>query len=158
MKIILIAAMTKGKVIGKNNDLPWHIPEEFDHFKKVTKGKPLIMGKRSFESLGPKGLPGRDLIVMSNTLKVGPGYQVARNRDEALGLAKNASEVMIGGGTKIYEEFLPIADEMILSTIHRNYDGDTFFPDFNPAHWKIVREDIHDLFTIQYFARIHVET
>jgi dihydrofolate reductase len=150
--------MTKEKVIGKNNKLPWHIPTEFAHFKKATLGKPLIMGKRSFESLRQMGLPGRDLIVMSNTLATGGGYKVARNRDEALALADNASEVMIGGGTKIYEEFLPIADQMILSTIRHNYDGDTFFPEFNSGNWKVVREDIYDLFTIQYFERIHADT
>ncbi len=155
MKITIISAMTKDKVIGKNNALPWHIPEEFAHFKRTTLGKPLIMGKRSFESLGPNGLPGRDIIVVSSTLEAGTGCKVARSLEEALALANNANEVMIGGGTKIYEQFLPIADAMILSTIHQNYPGDTFFPDFDPSLWKTVRKDIHDQFTIQYLERSH---
>ncbi|MDD5146159.1 MAG: type 3 dihydrofolate reductase [Candidatus Pacebacteria bacterium] len=142
MIISIIAAVADNMVIGKNNALPWHLPADFEYFKKVSLGKPIIMGARTFESIG-KALPGRTNIVLSNN----PSYRadgclVASDLEAALKLAEPADEVMIGGGASVYKQFLPLADKMYLTFVHHNFEGDTFFPEFDNNHWQeIFRED-----------------
>lgn len=162
MDITIIAAMAENRVIGNNNKLPWHIKEELQHFKAATIDKPIIMGRKTFESLGNKLLPNRKNIILSReTISLPVGAYLADNIDSALELAKtdesnkdnNIKEVMILGGANIYKQFLKIADKIILSVINKSYDGDTFFPEFDLNIWKLESEDKRELFTIKTYIK-----
>ena len=145
MKISLIAAMAKNRIIGKDNQMPWHLPADLKHFKQVTLGKPVIMGRKTYESIG-KALPGRENIVISRK----EDYQlvdacVVPNCDDALAVAKKTSDdVMIIGGGSIYKEFLPQATGLFLTFIDFDTQGDTQFPDWDPyGPWKEVDRVAH---------------
>lgn len=152
--ISAIAAMAQNRVIGKDNALVWHIPEDFKYFKRTTLGKPIIMGRKSFESLG-NPLPGRPNIVISRSgnhqsseNKDGPFY--ATTIEEAISLGKklaaelNQSEIFIIGGGEIYKQTLNQLDRLYLTIIHRDYQGDAFFPVFDSEKWHILQEDTHE--------------
>lgn len=143
-KISLIAAMAKDRVIGKDNDMPWHLPADLQHFKRVTLGKPVIMGRRTFESIG-RPLPGRKNIVISrNTLWSHEGVEVVSSPELALELVSDVDEVMIIGGGNIYQQFLPKADNLYLTFIDLTVDGDTRFPDWTKAGtWQQVTSESH---------------
>nr|WP_136250545.1 type 3 dihydrofolate reductase [Ningiella ruwaisensis] len=145
MKISLIAAMAKNRVIGKDNEMPWHLPADLKHFKSVTMGLPVIMGRKTYESIG-KALPGRENIVISRN----KSYQlndacVVPNAEDALAVAqKTANEVMVIGGGKIYELFLPEAQQLFLTFIDLDVEGDTQFPDWTAnANWKEIESHSH---------------
>ncbi len=129
MKIIIIAAMAANRVIGRENTIPWHLPQELDFFKKTTMGHPLIMGRKTHESIG-RPLPGRRNIVLSSSEKIFPGCERAASLEEGLVSCKNEEKVFIVGGAKVYELGLKIADTMILTILDREVEGDTYFPDF----------------------------
>lgn len=148
MKLSLIVARAANGCIGRNNKLPWYLPEDLKYFKKVTFGKPIIMGRKTWESLkGP--LPGRTNIVISRQ----PGYQadgikVVHSLQEAIALAESIAliddidEVVVIGGAQIYAEALPCADILYLTEVHAEVDGDAFFPPYNGEEWQVVgRED-----------------
>lgn len=155
MEVIIIAAVAKNGVIGKKNSLPWHLPEEFKHFKKCTTGFPIIMGRRTFESIGKKPLPNRLNIVLSRHLPAGEGYRVAASIDEALALCTGFPKAFIIGGARVYQEALKegIVDTMILSELHKAYDGDTFFPPWDRASWHLITEEEHEGFTIRTYTK-----
>ncbi len=137
MKISMIAAMAKNRVIGMNNKMPWHLPADLKHFKAVTLGKPVVMGRKTYESIG-KALPGRtNIVITSNKSYSLPDAKVADSCDKAIKLAAEQSkEVMIIGGGKIYETMLPKADRLYLTFIDLAVDGDTYFPDYESvAQW-----------------------
>lgn len=145
MKISLIAAMAEDRIIGRDNQMPWHLPADLKHFKSITLGKPVIMGRKTYESIG-KALPGRQNIVISRK----PNYQlsdacVVPNCEDALAVAqKSADDVMIIGGGTIYEAFLAQATHLHLSFIKLNVDGDTRFPDWNAVGpWKEISREAH---------------
>lgn len=134
MIISIIAAVADDWVIGDKNDLPWHLPADFRYFKKQTSGKPIIMGQRTFESIGARPLSGRKNIILSQDKNYrSEGCFVAHNLEGALSLAKPAQEAMICGGASVYKQFLPLADRLYLTIIHYHFSGDTIFPavDFN---------------------------
>lgn len=136
MKISLVAAVSKNNVIGNKGKLPWHLPADMHHFRELTMGKPVIMGRKTFESIG-KPLEGRESIVMTSD----PNYQaegrvVVHSIEEALKAAEGNEEVVIIGGGKIYEEFLPQADRIYLTEIHQDFEGDTYFPEFDQNEWQ----------------------
>lgn len=144
-----IAAMAHNRVIGVANGLAWHIPEDFKYFKKTTLGKPIIMGRKTYESFG-KPLPGRPNIVISRTSQepLGPdGPFFVQSIDEALALAKQKAadlktqEIFIIGGGQIYHDTLPITQRLYLTIIDRDYEGDTYFPDFDWKEWETVSEE-----------------
>ncbi|WP_299264252.1 type 3 dihydrofolate reductase [uncultured Psychrosphaera sp.] len=143
-KISLIAAMAKDRVIGKDNDMPWHLPADLQHFKKVTLGKPVIMGRRTFESIG-RPLPGRKNIVITRNLDWShDGVEVVSSPESALDLVSDVGEVMIIGGGNIYQQFLPQADTLYLTFIDLQVDGDTHFPDWlEVADWQQVSHEQH---------------
>ncbi len=147
--------MTNQKVIGKDNEIPWHIPEELQYFKSKTIGKPIIMGRKTFDSIGRRLLPGRKTIILTRdeTGMKNSAYIVASSIDEALIKAGYAEEVMIIGGAKIYEQFLSKASKLYLSIIRKNYEGDTYFPIYNNLKWKLVFKSIKLDFTIKTFER-----
>ncbi|MGB4108067.1 MAG: dihydrofolate reductase [Alphaproteobacteria bacterium] len=148
-----IAAMARNRVIGTNNGMAWHIPEEFKYFKRTTMGKPIIMGRKSYGSLG-KTLPGRPNIVISRSTQeppLGPdGPFFVKTVDEAIRLAEekacelNVDEIFITGGGQIYQDTLPVTRRLYLTVIDRDYEGDTYFPEFDRDEWKTVSEDKRD--------------
>lgn len=146
MLISLIAAMADNGVIGKDGKMPWHLPEDLRYFKAQTLGKPVIMGRKTWESIGAKPLPGRDNFVISrNPDYNAEGAIVVGSLDEALSLVEWADEVMIAGGGQIYAEALALADRLYLTEVHIETDGDARFPAFNGGEWvEISREDRTD--------------
>lgn len=140
MKIAMIAAMAADRVIGKDNKMPWHMPADLQHFKAVTLGKPVVMGRKTFESIG-KPLPGRRNLVLSRTKPQDiAGVEWINSVDEALALLAGAPEIMIIGGAELYRQCLPIADRLYLTLIDAQLDGDTHFPDYSANEWQTVSE------------------
>ena len=141
MIISMIAAMANNRVIGLDNKMPWHLPADLQHFKKVTTGKPVIMGRKTFESIG-RPLPGRrNIIITRNSEYTAQGIEVVTTPDAALELVTIAEEVMIIGGGNIYEQFLPKAERLYLTFIDLDVKGDTQFPDYNKvANWYVKEE------------------
>lgn len=135
--ISLITAMTKKQVIGKDGKMPWHIRDELMYFKQTTMGKPMVMGRKTFDSIGRRLLPGRQTIILSTIETPGEGYQVARNTEEALRLAGDVPELMIIGGATLYEQFLPLANKLYISWIKQDYAGDTYFPKLDWQQWQL---------------------
>lgn len=145
MQISMIAAMDLNRGIGSNGKLMWCIPEDMRHFRKMTLGRPVIMGRRTFESLA-KPLNGRTNIVLSGDLGFFPkGATLARNPEDALQRARDtgAEEVVIIGGQQIYELFLPRADALYLTTVHETFpDADVFFPEISVQDWSVTDQRV----------------
>ncbi|MEE2934118.1 MAG: dihydrofolate reductase [Pseudomonadota bacterium] len=137
MTLSLIVAMAKNGVIGRGDALPWHIPEDLKHFKSITMGKPIIMGRRTWDSLG-RILPGRPHIVLSRDPNFAvDGVSSAHTLEDALTIAESLTEheIMIIGGAEIYRAALCYVNCIYLTEIHRSISGDTFFPRFNRDAW-----------------------
>ena len=148
-RIALVVAVAENGVIGWQGGLAWHQSSDLKFFRKVTMNKPLIMGRKTFESIG-KPLDGRDNIVITrNSAFEAPGILVAANLDDALGLAREKAqergvdEISIIGGAQIYALALPRADRIYLSEIHSSPDGDTFFPEIDKAQWRETSRERH---------------
>jgi dihydrofolate reductase len=142
--VSLIAAVAENGVIGADNDLPWHIPSDFAFFKRMTLGKPLIMGRKTFESIG-RPLPGRTNIVVTRQHGYQPdGVIVIDDLDAALAHARSIAEadgvdeIMIGGGGQIFQAALPLADRLYVTHVDAEPDGSTHFPRIEAAEWKVV--------------------
>jgi dihydrofolate reductase len=136
--ISLIAAMARNRVIGKDNAMPWHLPADLAHFKRVTMGKPVIMGRNTFESIG-RPLPGRKNVVISRNPDYQPeGCVVVSSIDAAIDECVDSDEVMIIGGGQLYQAMLPRADRLYLTLIEAELDGDTQFPDYTEYGWEVV--------------------
>lgn len=132
----LIAAVAENGVIGAKGALPWRLPDELAHFKRTTLGKPVLMGRRTFESLG-RALSGRTNVVVSRARDfTAPGALVARDLDAALALVADAPEVVVIGGAALYAEALPRAQRIYLTRVHARPDGDVHFPELDPADWR----------------------
>lgn len=150
IKISLIAAMSENRVIGVNNTMPWHIPEELQYFKRLTMGKPMIMGRKTFDAIGRKLLPGRKTIVLSHDQDFDfVGVTVAHSVTGAIQAAGDAAEVMIVGGAGVYKEFLPLAQTIYLSVIPQHYIGDAFFPELDFGIWNLTSQEQHEKFCAQ---------
>lgn len=135
MIISIIAAMDRNHLIGNKNQLPWHLPADFSHFKSVTMGKPIVMGRKTFESIG-KPLPGRKNIVLSRNAEMKfEGADCVSDFDQAISLVSGVEEVMIIGGSAIYEMLLPEVDRMYLTYVDAEFTGDAWFPDFDKNQW-----------------------
>ena len=144
MKISLVVAASQNNVIGRDNQLPWHLPEDLEYFKSVTMDKPILMGRRTFDSIG-RPLPGRRNIVITRDLEWdAEGVEVVHSVDDALaaGSLANSDEIMIIGGAQIYRECLPIADRLYLTRVEAEIDGDAFFPDIDVKQWRKLSEKI----------------
>lgn len=148
MKVAMIVAMAENRVIGRNNKLPWYLPKDLQYFKQVTMGKPILMGRKTYESIG-RPLPGRTNIVMTRDpdWKV-EGVKTVHSLEEAMNLAASIAEIdgqqelMIIGGDQIYQTALPRVDRIYLTEVHAEVEGDTYFPDFDRGGWaEIGRED-----------------
>ena len=135
-RVTLVAAVAANRVIGTRGALPWRLPEDLKHFKALTLGHPIVMGRKTWESLG-RALPGRVNIVV--TRKPGyqaPGAHVASSLEGALALCAGEPAVFVIGGGGLYAAALPLADAMVLTEIHRDYDGDAHFPPYDRAAWR----------------------
>ena len=141
--IYLVAAVAANGIIGAGGKLPWQLPGELQHFKRLTMGHPIIMGRRTWESLG-RALPGRENIVVTTT----PGYEapgaaVASSLDAALALCFDEPVAFVIGGTRLFEAALPLARGMVLTEIQRDYKGDTFFPAWDRSLWRETQREAH---------------
>ncbi len=146
MKVSLIAAAAENGVIGKDNALPWHLPDEYRYFRRVTEGHWVIMGRNTWESRG-KPLPKRVNVVVTSRENFSPeGAKVVRSLSEGLALAEQAgeTEAFVIGGTRLYAEALELADRLYLTRVHGVFEGDTYFPEFDPAQWKAVSSERHE--------------
>lgn len=148
MRLSLIVAMAKGNVIGVNNSLPWHLPEDLQYFKAVTMGKPLIMGRKTFESIG-RPLPGRvNIVVTRNAAWHFEGVTTVNTLEGAIEVAKTVSEssnqeqteVMIIGGAEIYRQALAFVTRLYVTEVELTIEGDAFFPEIRPDNWLMVKE------------------
>lgn len=130
VKLIGMVAMTAERVIGIGNDLPWHLPEDLKLFKQTTSGHPIVMGRKTYESIG-RPLPNRQNIVITRDLGwSAEGVEVVHSAEEIYNLKLQDTDVYIIGGAEIYKVFLPYLDELLVSEVHGDYDGDTYFPEF----------------------------
>ncbi|RJE75668.1 diacylglycerol kinase [Pseudoalteromonas sp. MSK9-3] len=145
MIISMIAAMAHNRVIGQDNKMPWHLPADLQHFKRITLNKPVIMGRKTFESIG-RPLPNRrNIIISRNSDYYAEGIEVVTSADAALELAAGTEEVMIIGGGLVYEQFLPLCERLYLTFIDLHVEGDTRFPDYEEvADWAVVDTQSHE--------------
>lgn len=140
-----IAAVARNGVIGVRNTLPWHLPADLKHFKHLTLGKPILMGRATHQSLG-RPLPGRDNIVITRDLAYpAPGCTLVHSVDQALAVANGAEELMVIGGAQLYAQLLPQAQRLYLTLVHGHYAGDAYFPRYEPAHWHELSRDDHPI-------------
>lgn len=143
MNLTLIAAMAENRVIGKDNSLIWHLPKDLKHFKDLTKGHHIIMGRKTYESMG-KPLPHRtNIVVTTKENYEAPGCIIVHTLRDAIQKAEGDSQPYIIGGGKIYQQALEYADAIELTVVHETFEGDTFFPDFNTDNWKKLNQEDH---------------
>jgi len=177
MEVSLIAALDENNLIGKNGKIPWDIPEDLAHFRTVTTGNPLIMGRKTFESIitnigGP--LPNRRSIVLTSSPEEIKQYSHTDTKkdidrltnpaevipvtsiEEALMIAHTdySDIVYITGGASVYEQFLPIADELLLTRVHETYTGDSYFPNVDWENWERIDTDEFEGFSINTYKRV----
>ncbi len=143
-RVSLIVAADENNLIGLNNRLPWHLPADMKHFKQITMGKPVLMGRKTMESVG-RPLPGRRSIVLTRQ----PGFaaqgcEVAAGLDQALLLAEGVEEIMVIGGAEVYAQALSRASRIYLTRVHSRFEGDTHFPELNPASWREISREPHE--------------
>lgn len=142
-RIYLVAAVAANGVIGREGRLPWRLPEDLRHFKRITLGHPIIMGRKTWESL-PGALPERENIVVTRT----PGYEapgaaIASSLETALALCAGEPVAFVIGGSQLFAESLPLAAGLVMTEIHRDYDGDTWFPPFDRSQWQATQRESH---------------
>lgn len=139
METTLIWAMDRNGLIGRENGMPWRIPRDFAFFKERTMGKTMLMGRKTWESLGSRPLPGRKSIVLTRDPDYrAEGAEIAASPEEALKLAANADELMVIGGAEIYRLTLPLADRLVVTKIDHEFEGDTHFPEIDWNEWREV--------------------
>lgn len=144
MRISAVCAMSTNRVIGKNNQLPWHLPADLRHFKKLTTGNPILLGRKTYESIG-KALPNRTNVVISRDANFdAPGCIVANSVDTALSAVSYSDQVFVIGGALLYQHMLSRLDRIYLTLIHHHFEGDAFFPELDDKEWsETERADHH---------------
>ena len=136
MKISIVVAMAANRVIGRDNQLPWHLPADLKHFKQTTMGKPILMGRKTWESIG-RPLPGRTNIVITRDENYdAPGCVVVHSIEAAMQAVEEQDEVMIIGGAEFYRQVLPRTDRIYLTRINEDFEGDTLFPELISSEWQ----------------------
>lgn len=136
--ISMIVATGKERVIGQDNQMPWHLPADLAYFKKVTGGQTIVMGRKTFESIG-RALPNRRNIVLTTSPSFqAEGCEVVHSISDILTIGKNEKELFIIGGSKLYEEMMPYADRLYITHIHHSFEGDRYFPHYDEDEWTIV--------------------
>ncbi|MEK6901800.1 MAG: dihydrofolate reductase [Nanoarchaeota archaeon] len=151
--ITLLAALTADRVIGKDGRIPWHLPEDLKNFKRLTTGNTVMMGRRTYESIG-RPLPNRNNIVLSTTLSPLEGIMVCSTIEEALSTAQSLEkETFVIGGAAVYEATLSLAERMILSHVKKKYEGDTYFPEYNHSDWSVTNRESFPEFEVVTYER-----
>jgi len=143
MILSLIFALDEKNAIGKNNQLPWHLPADLKKFKQITMGHYILMGRKTWESIG-KPLPGRTSVVISRTAQIDVENVIVKpSIEEAISYAKNngETEAFVIGGAQLFQEAIPLADKFYLTRIHHVFEADTFLPEINLDEWKIMEEE-----------------
>jgi len=163
-KISIIVAIAENYAIGCQNKLPWHLPADLKHFKELTTGNAVIMGRKTFESLPNGALPNRKNIVLRSVLSDGvtEGYFEATSASNALKIAESEKQIFIIGGSSVYEEFLDKADSMYITWIHAEFEADTFFPKIDFSKWKEIsrvnhkadEKNLYDYSFVEYQKRV----
>lgn len=144
-KLCIIAAMSENHVIGSNNSLPWHLPDEWAHFRRVTAGKAFIMGRKSFEAPDALHSERRNVVITSHPpADAAPDTSYAKDIQEAIALLSRETDVFVLGGASIFKQMLPLAERMYLTIVHAQVEGDAFFPEFDPGEWQLVSSEFHD--------------
>ena len=143
--ISIIVAIAENNAIGKDNKLLWYLPDDLKRFKRLTTGHPVIMGKKTFESLPIKPLPNRTNIVLTDVPdEIIEGCTMAYSIDDALSKCPDGEECFVMGGGMIYKQFLEIADRLYITFIHKNFEADTFFPEVDYNNWTLIEEEKHE--------------
>lgn len=143
LQITLVVAAAENNTIGKDNQMPWHLPNDFKYFKKNTIEHSVVMGRKTFESIG-KPLPDRrNIILTRNQQYLNPEVDVADSLMEALTYCRDEREVFIIGGADIFRQALPLAHKVLLTRVHADIAGDTFFPELSPSDWTLVSQERH---------------
>jgi dihydrofolate reductase len=163
VKFALVAAVAANGVIGRDGGMPWHYPADLRRFRETTTGHPVVMGRRTYEAIAARldgPLPNRHNVVLSSRdLDLPAGAEVAGSVDEARRAAERAAAAMgvetvyVVGGATVYEQFLPLADRLVLTELHDTYEGDTRFPEYDPAAWAEVDRDARDAFDFVAYER-----
>ena len=141
--ITLIVAVADSGVIGRDNTLPWHLPEDLKRFKRITMGKPIVMGRKTYESIG-KPLPGRqNIVVTRDTNYRREGIQVVHDTGQALRAAGEVAEIMVIGGAELFRSYLPSAGRIHLTRVHGNISGDVMWPALDERDWQVMEREVH---------------
>ncbi|RZA00851.1 MAG: dihydrofolate reductase [Sphingobacteriaceae bacterium] len=142
MTISIVVAIAKNHAIGKDNQLLWHLPKDLKHFKEITSGHTIIMGRKTYESVG-KPLPNRRNIIITRQNITIEGCEVVNSIDDALKLCTGEDEVFIVGGAEIYKQAMPLTDRIYLTIVHQEFEGDTYFPEIKEGIWKETARQDH---------------
>lgn len=143
--ISMIAAMDLNRVIGVDNQMPWHLPDDLKFFKAKTLGKTVVMGRKTFESLGSKPLPKRrNLVITRNSEYLAEGAEVFTSIDEALKSCQGEEEVVIMGGGELYRQMLPFANKLYVTWVQTKISGDTAFPEWQESEWRVTEREWHE--------------
>lgn len=138
-----IVAVSENQVIGKDNQLPWHLPADLQHFKTITMGRPILMGRKTYESIG-KPLPGRcNVIITSDESYQAPGCVIANSIATAFDAVSYSEEVFVIGGAGLFQQVLPQIQRLYLTLIHHQFEGDTFFPEIDWSEWAEIKHENH---------------
>jgi len=141
--ISIIVAASTNNVIGVRGELPWRLSDDLKHFKSVTMDKPIVMGRKTWESIG-RALPGRqNIVVTRQTEYEADGCDVVASIEDAISVAGNVDEIMVIGGSQIYDLALPVAQRLYLTRVHADVDGDAHFPPVDESAWRLVSEESH---------------
>jgi len=152
MTITVLAAVGANLVIGRGGEMPWHLPEDLAHFKATTMGHTMVMGRKTYDSIG-RALPGRRTVVITRQQDWhAPGVEVAHSLAEALALT-GPTEVFIIGGSEVYRQAMPFADQMMLTEIEQSPEGDAYFPTFEPDDWQETAREHHEGFAFVTYQR-----
>ena len=143
MNISIVVAISENHVIGKDNKLLWHLPNDLKHFKEITTGHTIIMGRKTYESVG-KPLPNRRNIIITRQAITIPGCEVVNSIEAALVLCADENEVFIVGGAEIHKQAIKLTDRIYLTVVHKEFEGDSFFPKINKDEWKEVSHEDHE--------------
>jgi dihydrofolate reductase len=143
MIISIVVAISENHVIGKDNKLLWHLPNDLKHFKEITTGHTIIMGRKTYDSVG-KPLPNRRNIIITRQNITIPGCEVVNSIEAALALCADENEVFIVGGAEIYRQSIKLTNRIYLTVVHKDFEGDSFFPEINKDEWKEVLHEDHE--------------
>ena len=156
MRLTAVVAASDNDVIGRDNALPWHLPADLAYFKRVTMGKPMLMGRKTYESIG-RPLPGRRSLVLSRGEFTAPGVETVRSVEEACERVAGSHELMVIGGAEVFHLSMKYLDHIHLTRVHAVVDGDVFLPALTPEEWREVRREDHPADARNAFAMTFIE-